>query len=186
MRFEAKQPEVEFQTGHALWALHAAGIPASKPQVAKGLSTCSPAAAIRGVDGPTAIVRELPHALSRDADGDIGAELLLPSRRTCESRGILRISAFVSQDLPIELLGQLDDVWDAPSPEVRKQIERLPHRTMCLCGQAAMEALDGPESTHLCTRKGLEIRASWSSERPPGRCGNLTAEGPILTVERGC
>ena len=28
MRFEPKQPEVEFQTGHALWALHAAGIPA--------------------------------------------------------------------------------------------------------------------------------------------------------------
>ena len=37
VRFEDKQPEVEFQTGHALWALHAAGIPASNPQVAKGL-----------------------------------------------------------------------------------------------------------------------------------------------------
>ena len=36
-RFEDKQPEVEFQTGHALWALHAAGIPASNAQVAKGL-----------------------------------------------------------------------------------------------------------------------------------------------------
>ena len=27
MRFEANQPEVEFQTGHALWALAAAGVP---------------------------------------------------------------------------------------------------------------------------------------------------------------
>ena len=31
------QPEVEFQTGHALWALQAAGIPATHPQVAKAI-----------------------------------------------------------------------------------------------------------------------------------------------------
>src|SRR5437773_1351017 len=37
MRFEANQPEVEFQTGHALWALQAAGIPVSNPQVAKAI-----------------------------------------------------------------------------------------------------------------------------------------------------
>jgi len=37
MKFEADQPEVEFQTGHALWALHAAGIPADHPQVAKAI-----------------------------------------------------------------------------------------------------------------------------------------------------
>ena len=35
MRFEPNQPEVEFQTGHALWALQAAGIPADNPQVQK-------------------------------------------------------------------------------------------------------------------------------------------------------
>ncbi len=33
----AKDPEVEFQTGHSLWALHAAGVPRDNPQVAKGL-----------------------------------------------------------------------------------------------------------------------------------------------------
>ena len=37
MRFGSKEPEVEFQTGHALWALHAAGVPRENPQVAKGL-----------------------------------------------------------------------------------------------------------------------------------------------------
>jgi hypothetical protein len=37
MRFGAKDPEVEFQTGHALWALHSAGVPRDHPQVAKGL-----------------------------------------------------------------------------------------------------------------------------------------------------
>ena len=37
MRFGPEQPEVEFQTGHALWALQAAGVPASNPQVAKAI-----------------------------------------------------------------------------------------------------------------------------------------------------
>src|SRR5258705_2449134 len=37
MRFGPEQPEVEFQTGHALWALHAAGVSASNPQVAKAI-----------------------------------------------------------------------------------------------------------------------------------------------------
>jgi len=38
MRFESNAPEVEFQTGHALWALHAAGVPRSHPRVAKALA----------------------------------------------------------------------------------------------------------------------------------------------------
>jgi hypothetical protein len=37
MKFEANQPEVEFQTGHALWALHDAGIPVTNPQVKKAV-----------------------------------------------------------------------------------------------------------------------------------------------------
>ena len=37
MKFEADQPEVEFQTGHALWALAAAGIPRDHPQVKKAI-----------------------------------------------------------------------------------------------------------------------------------------------------
>ena len=37
MQFDAKALEAEFQTGHALWALHAAGVPRDHPQVKKGL-----------------------------------------------------------------------------------------------------------------------------------------------------
>lgn len=37
MKFEPAEKEVEFQTGHCLWALQAAGIPRDNPQVAKGL-----------------------------------------------------------------------------------------------------------------------------------------------------
>ncbi|MCX6594312.1 MAG: hypothetical protein NTZ56_22585 [Acidobacteria bacterium] len=38
MKFDPKEKEVEFQTGHVLWALHAAGIPREHPQVTKGLN----------------------------------------------------------------------------------------------------------------------------------------------------
>jgi hypothetical protein len=37
-RFDEKSFPAEFQTGHALWALHAAGIPRDHPQVAKSLT----------------------------------------------------------------------------------------------------------------------------------------------------
>lgn len=37
-RFDEKSFPAEFQTGHALWALHAAGISRDNPQVAKGLA----------------------------------------------------------------------------------------------------------------------------------------------------
>jgi hypothetical protein len=36
-RFEPTQPIAEFQTGHALWALHEAGVPATHPAVAKAI-----------------------------------------------------------------------------------------------------------------------------------------------------
>ena len=36
-KFEAEQPEVEFQTGHVLWALHEAGVPVSDPRVVKAV-----------------------------------------------------------------------------------------------------------------------------------------------------
>ena len=37
MKFEPGEQEAEFQTGHALWALQAAGIPATHPQVKKSI-----------------------------------------------------------------------------------------------------------------------------------------------------
>ncbi len=37
MHFNPKEKEVEFQTGHVLWALHGAGISKDNPQVKKGL-----------------------------------------------------------------------------------------------------------------------------------------------------
>ena len=37
MRFDLNQPEVEFQTGHALWALQSAGTPVTNQQVKKAI-----------------------------------------------------------------------------------------------------------------------------------------------------
>lgn len=37
MKFDPKEKEVEFQTGHSLWALQAAGVPKDDPRVAKAI-----------------------------------------------------------------------------------------------------------------------------------------------------
>ena len=76
---------------------------------------------------------------------------------------------------PAELLGQLDEVWDAPSPAVRKQIEAAAGSNDALIRQAAMEALGRLGVFTPCTRKLSEIPASWCSAPRLGRCGNPTA-----------
>ena len=112
MRFEPKQPEVEFQTGHALWALHAAGIPADHPQVAKAIRyLLRSAAAVRRLDGPAAVVREFPHAVPRNADGGAGAQLLLSRAAASKGMGHAQRRRSSSHD-PAELLRDLDNIWD--------------------------------------------------------------------------
>ena len=82
MKFETNQPEVEFQTGHALWALQAARIPVTNPQVEKAIDyLMGRQQEFRRMDGSFAIVREFPDAVPRDADGGAGAEFLFSDRR---------------------------------------------------------------------------------------------------------
>jgi hypothetical protein len=139
-RFEGAQPEVEFQTGHALWALQAAGIPASNPQVAKGL------------DYLIAHQKEFGGWMDPLQSYE---NFRTPFRET--QMAVLALSAYFPQDKrakgwnapaverlstdPVEQLQQLDNVWDAPSPTVRKQIEAATGSPDALVRQAAVEAL---------------------------------------------
>src|SRR5947207_851537 len=56
--------------------------------------------------------------------------------RKWNSRPIARLSSD-----PGEMLEQLDEVWDPPAPEVRKQIEAAAQSRDALLRQAAAEAL---------------------------------------------
>ena len=139
MRFEPNQPAVEFQTGHALWALQAAGIPRDHPQVAKAIDYL--------------LRRQQPFGGWMDplqSDENFRtpfretqmAILALSSYFPTVGQAVGQASRPVSLSLdPAELLQQLDDVWAPPSPEVRQQIEAAAQSPDALVRQAAVEAL---------------------------------------------
>jgi hypothetical protein len=139
-RFDPNQPEVEFQTGHALWALQAAGVPVANPQVAKAID----------------------YLLGRQQQFGGWMDPLqsyenfrTPFRET--QMAVLALSAYFPQDKlstgwhapaverlsadPVQELQQLDNVWDAPPAAVRKQIEAATASPDALLRQAAVEAL---------------------------------------------
>lgn len=140
MRFEPNQPEVEFQTGHALWALAAAGIPASDPEVAKGIDYL--------------MRRQQPFGGWMDPLQSF-ENFRTPFRET--QMAILALSAYFPQagrvrgwnspaigglsSDPATMLEQLDQVWDEPPAQVRKQIEAAAQSPDALIRQGALEAL---------------------------------------------
>ena len=139
-QFDPKQPEVEFETGHALWALQAAGVPLENPQVTKAVN----------------------YLMKRQQDFGGWMDPLqsfenfrTPFRETQMS--ILALSAYypiagrpkgwnspkidtLSSD-PVVELKQLDNVWDAPSDAVRQQIVEAAKSNDALIRQGAVEAL---------------------------------------------
>jgi hypothetical protein len=140
MRFEDKQPEVEFQTGHALWALHAAGIPASNPQVAKGLKyLLSRQQFFGGWMDPLQSFENFRTPFRETQMAILALSSYYPLAGRSKGWNSPRIERLSSD--PAELLAQLDDVWDAPSPGVRRQIETAAVANDALIRQAAMEAL---------------------------------------------
>lgn len=140
MRFEPTQPEVEFQTGHALWALQAAGIPVTNSQVQKAIQYLlgrqqpfggwmDPLQSFENFRTP---FRETQMAiLALSSYFPLG-----PREKGWNSPSIARLS-----DDPVELLQQLDDVWDAPSADLRGEIVNASQSNDALMRQAAVEAL---------------------------------------------
>lgn len=139
-RFEPTQPAVEFQTGHALWALHEAGIPASNPQVAKGLKYLlerqqvfggwmDPLQSFENFRTPFRETQMAVLALSSyypASDHKKGWDVLPPEKLSTD---------------PVELLDQLDQIWAKPSDAVCQQVHEAANSNDALIRQAAVEAL---------------------------------------------
>jgi HEAT repeat protein/squalene-hopene cyclase-like protein len=186
MRFEPTQPEVEFQTGHALWALQAAGIPSTEPHVAKAITYL--------------LGRQQPFGGWMDPLQSF-ENFRTPFRET--QMAILALSAYFPQggrakgwnapvidrlsDDPVEMLRQLDDVWDQPSPAVRRQIEAAAQSPDALVRQAAIEALGRLAApAELYTRalgdpsKLVQRTAAWAMRQAYSRRADTPA-APLLT-----
>ena len=140
MRFEPAQPEVEFQTGHALWALQSAGIPRDNPQVAKAIDyLLRRQQPFGGWMDPLQSFENFRTPFRETQMAILALSSYFPEVGRPKGWNAPRIAS-LSND-PVEMLQQLDDVWDAPSPAVRKQIEAAAQAPDALLRQAAVEAL---------------------------------------------
>jgi len=138
MKFEATQPEVEFQTGHALWALHDAGVPRTNPQVAKAIEyLLRRQQEFGGWMDPLQSFENFrtPFRETQMAVVALSAYFPLEGRaKGWNSEKIEKLS-----DDPVELLEQLDNVWDAPSLEVLNRMHSIGPDV--IIRQAVMEAM---------------------------------------------
>ena len=134
------QPEVEFQTGHVLWTLNAAGVPLSDPHVAKAVHyLLGRQQAFGGWLDPQQSFENFrtPFRETQFAVMALSAYFPRPARaKGWNSPKIDRLS-----DDPVRLLEQLDNVWDAPSDNVRQAIVKASQSNDALIRQAAAEAL---------------------------------------------
>jgi hypothetical protein len=123
-----------------LWALQAAGVPATHPQVAKAIDYLlrrqqdfggwmDPLQSFENFRTPFRETQMAVLALSSyfPVEGRV---------KGWNSTSIHRLS-----DDPAELLEQLNEIWDAPSPRVLAQIEAATQSKDALVRQAAVEAL---------------------------------------------
>ena len=180
MRFEASQPEVEFQTGHALWALHAAGVPVSNPQVMKAIEyLLRRQQTFGGWMDPLQSFENFRTPFRETQMAILALSSYFP--KTGRTRGwnsprIERLS-----DDPVRELEQLDDVWDPPSPAVREQILEAAHSNDALLRQAAIEALGRigqcPATAFLGdASKMVQRTTAWASRQAHSRHPDLPVD----------
>jgi len=189
MRFDPRQPEVEFQTGHALWALQAAGIPATNPQVKKAIDYL--------------LARQQPFGGWMDPLQSF-ENFRTPFRET--QMAVLALSAYfpmaartkgwnsvlaehLSSD-PLELLQQLDEIWDSSTGHVRKEIETATQSNDALIRQAAVEALGRLGGDEACYSKLLgdaskmvQRTAAWAMRQSYSRHADTPSAELIQALE---
>jgi len=139
MKFEVNQPEVEFQTGHALWALHDAGIPMTNPQVKKGIDyLMKRQQEFGGWMDPLQSFENFRTPFRETQFAVVALSSYFPIEGRAKGWNSPKIEKLSSD--PVEMLEQLDGVWDKPSKEVFEQIGKALSSDDALIRQAATEA----------------------------------------------
>lgn len=140
MKFEADQPEVEFQTGHALWALAAAGIPRDNPQVKKAIDyLMRRQQTFGGWMDPLQSFENFRTPFRETQFAAVALSAYFPAGERAKGWNSPKIDSLAND--PVTLLDQLDQVWDRPSGAVVRQIEAETASNDVLIRQASAEAL---------------------------------------------
>ncbi len=178
MKFEANQAEVEFQTGHALWALNAAKIPVTNPQVKKAIDYLMKRQQdFGGWMDPLQSFENFRTPFRETQMAVLALSSYFPMEGRAKGWNSPRIEKLSSD--PVEMLEQLDEVWDKPSEAVTAQIRMATASPDALIRQAAIEALGrlGEAPAQLGDPSKLVQRtAAWAmrqhysrhAEAPPG------------------
>lgn len=174
MKFEANQPEAEFQTGHALWALHDAGIAVTNPQVAKAIDyLMKRQQEFGGWMDPLQSFENFRTPFRETQFAVVALSSYFPLEGRAKGWDSPKIEK-LSGD-PVAELEQLDNVWDTPSPGVVKEIRGAAGSPDALIRQAAIEALGriGDRSS-LAAELGdpsklVQRTAAWASRQQASR-----------------
>ena len=140
MQFDPKEPEVEFETGHALWALAAAGVPRDHPQVRKALGyLLGRQQVFGGWFDPRQSFENFRTPFRETQFAVIALSSYYPGPDKTKGWNS-PAPANLSKD-PVELLRDLDRVWSGVSPALMHQIEDATRSNDVLIRQASAEAL---------------------------------------------
>ena len=173
MKFEANQPEVEFQTGHALWALHDAGIPVTNPQVAKAIDyLMKRQQEFGGWMDPLQSFENFRTPFRETQMAVVALSSYFPIEGRAKGWNSPKIER-LSKD-PVELLEQLDNIWDAVKPEVVAEIRTAAKSPDPLIRQGAIEALGrlGQASDYFSDPSKLVQRTgAWATRQFASRRG---------------
>ena len=139
-RFDPKEPEVEFQTGHALWALAGAGVGRTNPQVQKGLDyLLNRQQAFGGWFDPLQSFENFRTPFRETQFAVLALSSFYPGPD--KAKGWNSPAPMTLSTEPVQLLKDLDRVWDGASPALVDEIETATRSNDALIRQAAAEAL---------------------------------------------
>src|SRR6516225_862677 len=189
MRFGPEQPEVEFQTGHALWALHAAGVPGSNPQVAKAIDyLLRRQQPFGGWMDPLQSFENFRTPFRETQMAVLALSSYFPDGQRAKGWGAAA-PARLSSD-PVEVLQQLDGIWDPVTDGMRAQIRRAAASPDALIRQAAAEALGrlGGQDTALLQLLGdpskmVQRTAAWAVRQFYSRHPETSSAGLSAALE---
>ncbi len=179
MKFAAAEKDVEFQTGHALWALAMAGVPPENPQVAKGLAyLLGRQQEFGGWLDPLQSFENFRTPFRETQMSVLALSTYYPEKSRAPGWGT---GAFSPK---ADLLTALDLVWDAQTPQALAQITALAQHVDPFIRQQAVEALGRlavqQSRPILLTRLGddsklVQRTAAWAIRQIESRRGVLAA-----------
>ncbi len=183
MRFDESQPEVEFQTGHCLWALHAAGIPKEHPRAAKAIRyLLQRQQPFGGWMDPKQSFENFRTPFRETQMAVLALSSYYPAPKREKGWNTAAPSQF-SND-PAEFIAQADGVWDAPPKKRLDEVAAAAASPEPLVRQAALEAIGrlAPERYAVDIQRGLgdesklvQRTAAWALRQAFNRSAEMSA-----------